>query len=686
VLPQAVVWISGLVVLAGAAMAVVGAFHTGISWDEPFHVMRLRNYFAHGWFSLDWAVGKNDTTSGDNNTLVYGPVAMLVLHGFAALLGVEGWHTVSTTPHAYDIRHLGVVIIGLIGTGAAAAITRILLGSWRWALFTAAALLALPMWTGHMMFNIKDVPVATGYTLMTLALVSMVAPVKGHRALRILGLTGGIVLMVGTRPAMATAVVAGVVVLAAGVSVAGRFGNRRTALLEVGGALTIAAAVLVAIYPNLYANPANLISSAQQSASFRDGTDASWGYVPFFVAVQVPLLLLGFSLVGIASSLRFVRSSWRTDTSQAIRLVLVGTQLFALPLVAVAKHSDLYNALRQLLFASPAWAVLATVGVAVALRRAQDLAPERIKAGRKPRVRLIGVAAGLALLAPVAAQATQFPYQYAYYNLSVDALGLHVPTDYWRVSVPALLPQIPTDGQIVCGPTRSSTLGALAGTPGTNGIAESALVAGRYSSDSSVDCRTDPLGPLAPSWSADGLSLTDALPSDEFYAVIDRNHAVPANCTKLASVNRNRDGRTVSETYVARCHLSTAPLGTAPVAFTRTVVDGNMIPAKWAYAPEGWVMRETLTALDSAGPTAELAFAPASCGAASCSLLIDGDAPADLIATLNGTTVSVRATHGSLTLPLPGDVSDAWITFHRSSGKSLDLRVRSLRLIPNHDT
>ena len=58
---------------------------------------------------------------------------MLLLHGLAVLVGVEGWDTVATTPAAYDVRHLGVVLIGLAGTAAAAGITRILLDSWRWA-------------------------------------------------------------------------------------------------------------------------------------------------------------------------------------------------------------------------------------------------------------------------------------------------------------------------------------------------------------------------------------------------------------------------------------------------------------------------------------------------------------------------------------------------------------------------
>ena len=152
-------------------MAVLGALRTGISWDEPYHVMRLRNFLGHGTFALDWAFEGDGPTSSTSNTAVYGPVAMLLLHGLAALVGVEGWGSVSTSPAAYDVRHLGVVLIGLAGTAAAAGIARVLLGSWRWAAVTAGALFALPMWTGHLMFNIKDVPVATGYTLMTLSLI-----------------------------------------------------------------------------------------------------------------------------------------------------------------------------------------------------------------------------------------------------------------------------------------------------------------------------------------------------------------------------------------------------------------------------------------------------------------------------------------------------------------------------------
>ena len=654
-------------------MGVLGALRTGISWDEPYHVMRLRNYLDHGWFALDWAVEGDGSTSADSNTLVYGPVAMLLLHGLGALVGVESWDTVATTPAAYDVRHLGVLLIGLAGTAAAAGITRILLGSWRWALVTAAALLALPMWTGHLMFNVKDVPVATGYTLMTLALMAVVAPVQGHRALRVTGLAAGVILMVGTRPAMATAVLAGLVVLVVGVLVAGRFGNARTALSEAATGVALAALSLLLIYPRVFAHPLQLVQSAEQSASFRGGQSAVYGYIPFHVLAQVPLLLLAFFAVGLVTAVDFGRRRWHTDTSQATRLALVGVQLLALPVVAIVRHSDLYNGLRQLLFASPVWAVLTTVGFARALAWARE----------NGRTRVVGGVALVALVAPVVDQATLFPYQYTYFNVALDATGVHVPSDYWRTSVPELLPRIPTDGQIVCGPTRSSTLGALAGSPEAAGIDPTTMLAGRFSSDSSVDCRTDPLGPLAPAWAADGLPDDERLPHEDFYALIDRDHQVPSNCRRLVAVTRNRHGRELAMTYIARCHLDPSPLGAAAIDFTRPPSE-NMAPGLWAYAPEGWVMRETRTAIDAAQKSASLTFATEEeCEQRACALVLDADAPADLAVSVNDVPAAVAVDSDSVVVPLPSGATDAWVTFTRRSGEPVDVRVRSLRVVPS---
>jgi hypothetical protein len=645
-------------------MAVVGALRTGVSWDEPFHAMRLRNYFEHGWFSVDWSIDTPGSTEGDNNTLVYGPVAMLLLHGLSVLAGVEGWHSVATTPAAYDVRHLGVVLIGLAGTAAAAAITRILLGSWRWGVVTAAALLALPMWTGHLMFNVKDVPVATGYTLATLALVSMVSPTPGRRAWRVAGLVAGITLMAGTRPAMASAVLVAAGVLGCGAVAARSRGGVRPAVGEAVAGAGIAAGLLLAVYPHVFAHPWLLVRSARQSASFRDGDGAGYLYVPFHLVTQFPLLLQGLFAVGLWWSLTQIGRHWRPAPARATRLALVVAQVAALPLVAVAKDSDLYNGLRQLLFASPSWAVLVTVGLAQVLA----WAPLR------DRSNLVGGLAVVAFLAPMTDQAMLFPYQYSYFNVALDATGAHVDSDYWRTSVPELLPAIPTDGQIVCGPTRSTRLGAPDGS-------DEAMRAGRFSSDSSVDCRTDPLGPLSSSWSAQGLPYDDLLPHDEFYVVIDRDHAVPRNCTRLAAVTRHRHWREVSMTYVARCRLAPRLLD-GTVAFTHPIGD-NMAPQLWAYAPEGWVMRESSDAIDAAGTAASLTFrTPGACAEAACTLVLDAAASRDLEVAVDDEPARADVSGDSVRVRLAPGVADAWVTFTRTTGRPLGLRVRSIRVVP----
>lgn len=665
-LPRPLLWACGVVVVGGIVMGVLGALRTGISWDEPYHVMRLRNFIGHGAFALDWAFEGEGPTSSASNTAVYGPVAMLLLHALGALLGVEGWGEVSTSPAAYDVRHVGVALIGFAGTAAAAGITRVLTGSWRWALFTAATLFALPMWTGHLMFNVKDVPVATGYTLMTLALVTMTSPTRRHRSIRVLALVAGIVLMVGTRPAMVSAVVAGLVVILAGHVVAGSLDGPRPALEEALAGSALAAVALLLIYPNLFAHPTLLVQSAEQSASFRDGRDAAYGYVPFHVVAQVPLLLQACCAIGLVTALGLVLRRWRSDPVQATRLALVAAQLAALPVLAIALHSDLYNGLRQLLFASPAWAVFVTLGAAKVLDWGQV----------RGRSRAVGGLAVVALALPALDQVLLFPYQYTYFNPAVDASGLPVPSDYWRTSVPELMPRIPTDGQIICGPTRS-------GDPTRPGV----MVAGRYSSDSSADCRLDPLGPLAPAWAARGLPLGETLPDDEFYALIDRDHPVPENCTRLAAVTRERHFREIAMTYVARCRLEPSELGATPVVFTRSADEPTMASEAWAYAPRGWAMRGSLTSIAAQGNSASLTFAvPESCARRDCMLILDADAPSDLTVAVNDVATRAAETAGSVAVRLPRGAAHAWVTFRRDSGGPLELRLRSIRVIPVETT
>src|SRR5690606_32466200 len=88
-------------------------------------------------------------------------------------------------------------------TIAVASIARVLSGGWRWGVVTAAVLVSLPTWSGHAMMNIKDVPVATGYSLVTLSCVLLICRGSVRPRARIATaalLSLGLVVAVGTRP------------------------------------------------------------------------------------------------------------------------------------------------------------------------------------------------------------------------------------------------------------------------------------------------------------------------------------------------------------------------------------------------------------------------------------------------------------------------------------------------------
>jgi hypothetical protein len=108
-----------------------------------------------------------------------------------------------------------------------------------------------------------------------------------------------------------------------------------------------------------------------------------------------------------------------------------------------------------------------------------------------------------------------------------------------------------------------------------------------------------------------------------------------------------------------------------------------MIPELWAYAPAGWVMRESEAAIDSAGSAASLTFAPPpGCAAMGCALVLDADAPDDLVARVDDVPADLSVAAGSVTVRLPAGAS-AWVTFERTSGEPLGLRVRSIRVVPS---
>ena len=547
-------------VAVGVAMTAVGAWRTGVSWDETYHVVRMRNYLDAGWYLLDGDLLGDEPGPWEDQRYVYGPATMGLAHLWSMLWGVDGPGRVSASAEAFALRHLVVVGISLVGVAAAATTTRLLTRQWGWAVVTAGLLVALPTWTGHAMFNVKDVPGATGYALVTLGVA--VVHVCTRRALLAAGaatLVAGIVLAVGTRPGIWPGIVlAG----APAVLVALRARDVRR-LVVLLSAVALGCAALLLLYPDAFRDPLDaLIGSALESSRY-GGTPGNWWYLPLFLLIELPTLHLLLGALGTVVALRLLRRGTVPDRTRVV-LVMVLLQAFALPLLAVLRESNLYTGLRQLLFAAPALAVIATLGVRALLADS----PGRSTAVRRAVPALVG----LAFAGPLVAQAQLFPYNYAYSSVPANAVAplaaergraWEVPTDYWRTSVRALAPDIPQGGLVVCSPSYDDEDRFLP-----------------YSHEGHQDCGTDLIGPLSPyddqraaTWSQD--------PTD-FLAVDTGTDFVGDNCERLAAVTRGLYWRTVTMSYVARCDLVLEPYPSEGLTFTGAGTGGAVLLNGWS--------------------------------------------------------------------------------------------------------
>jgi hypothetical protein len=660
-------------------LAVLGAVRTGVTTDEPIHVMRLRNYFDTGWYALDWDFGGAGPGGDGTNTFVYAPVTMLLLHAWSVLWGVESWGDVATSPHAYDVRHLGVVVIGLVGVAAVAVLGRVVLRHWRWGLVAAAALAALPLWTGHEMFNVKDVPVATGYTLATLGLALHVRAERPGIVLvlaRACCLVAGLVLALGTRPGMWSGLLAVLVVAVPGVvRAAARVRVMVASLAEMLAACVVAAGVLVAVYPRLFGSPLRALPrTTESSSSFLSGEKSDRLYVPRHLAEEVPTLLLAFALTGAVVGVSLLWRHWRDNPVQAGRIALVGVQAFALPLVAIAVGSDLYHGLRQLLFMTPALAVLAAYGMAWVLARPRPWCRHR---RRWIAATALAVAS---LVLPAVDEITLQPYQTTYVNLATDLVTgpFAAPDerpggDFWRVSVPELVEHVRLDRQLLC-KAMVDKQSDLAYRFANGGEA--------FSTIRSLDCREEANGPLAPQ----GLPVVRRPPPTQYDAVFLKT--LPANCRPRNEVRRWRHGFEVVLSLLGRC-TTEVPTLTGPGVWFADPALGTAAPTDlWRFAVDGWEQRPHRSGLTAPVPLAELTFRPTGpCGDAGCTLVVDGTAPPDLVATVDGGPVVVGRDHsGTLAIPITAaqvaGADGVWLTLSRRSGQTLGMRLNGLSLRP----
>jgi hypothetical protein len=403
--PAFLLAIAGLIALVGIGMSAAGSQKIGLFTDDPGHALRLTHYLDNGLYIRDFEVRR--TVDGDvpDGAYVYGPATLLLSHDVNRLLNDEEPDSAGMWPYQYAVRHGVVAAIGLACLLAAAGLAWSVMGSWRWAVVTAGILSAIPLWTGQTMFNPKDVPVAAGHTLFTLGLVLLAAAKPTAKLWSLLAsgfiVAAGTFLALGTRPGTwaPMLVVLAVFVLAV---IRSRPIQTRAHLVRIGlvtvGSFVVAYGGLLALYPRVFSNPLTMLRvSASSSADYvsfggQPRSDRSCGVV--HLLTDLPLGLLTLMVIGTVLVV-WMLVVQRRRAANVDGMALVGAQAYAVLVAAVVLDTSLYNGLRQLLFAFPALAVLATIGLAALVTSL---------AGKNLAQALLTVAAGLALVLPTAVQ------------------------------------------------------------------------------------------------------------------------------------------------------------------------------------------------------------------------------------------------------------------------------------------
>jgi hypothetical protein len=416
---------------AGSIQQFWGAIRSGVTIDEPLHVEHLTRFFESGVYSSS----------------AYGPATALFGHALNVLVGYEEWGTLSMTAEAYAVRHIAVAILGLLSAFSVAVITRVVLGNWRWALVAAGLLSSLPVWVGHSMFNIKDVPLAAGLTMFTAGVVLVESKVFRRvfrLALGVLLIFLGVIFGVGTRPIGVALILVSVVVLGFVSAAPKIFAFLRTISLAriMGGAVVGVVGLAILFLAFLEMGAGFILTNLQYpwdhwnlyGGNRVQSRPGLWNVLVVYAATMPILvgLLIVVGIVALGRKFIGVHYSAKDGFSRRGAYALIATQALGAFFAVLLFNPVLYDSARQILFVLPALAIIATFGLYAVLETVRGMQNHR-----KATEALVGLTVAVGLITPMVSQAQLFPYNYSFYNVIAQGTGVNGSweTDYWGSSV-----------------------------------------------------------------------------------------------------------------------------------------------------------------------------------------------------------------------------------------------------------
>lgn len=424
--------LASIAILTGLVILVVLIFRDyGISNDEEVqhrYGELILNYYASGF--------RDTALFNYKNLYLYGGLFDILAVGAANLLPFD----------PFLIRHFMSGMIGVAGIAGVWAAAR-LVGGPRAGLIALVAIAICGPYFGGMFNHTKDVPFAAAmigaiYFLLragrdlpkprwidVIGFGLMLGAATGLRAmgLLLLGYAGVVVLMSIPRPLR--------------FAEAASFGLK--AALRFAPAVSIGYLIMIASWPWAALAPLNPLRAIFSFAHFHYEirtivagevyrmAEVPWWYVPFYLAIKVPLVIYAGALCAvIVSALALVRSGPTATPRRHVETAFIAFVAIFPVLCEALTEGPAFTGMRHFLFVVPPLAVLAGIGF------------DALLTALSPR-RWLTSAAGAVLALVFAWNASVLvrlhPYEYMAYNALVGGLegaARRYEMDYWVNMMP----------------------------------------------------------------------------------------------------------------------------------------------------------------------------------------------------------------------------------------------------------
>jgi hypothetical protein len=446
-LRQFALWLSARNAFDLASCAALAALIAVAIWTFQDYAISNDEGVQHQYGKLIVAYYKSGFTDQSlfklDNLYLYGGLFDIAALGLAQILPVD----------QYELRHLLCALIGIGGIAAAAATARLIAGP-RAAFFAIVALALCGSWYGGMYNHTKGIPLASFMAGAMYFLIRATRDLPTPRMRHIVGFGAmtGAALGIKSLGLLLVGYAGLAILMNLPRPVIGHWQERtrfamRSALWFLP-ALVIAYVIMIAAWPWAALSPLNPVRGLLTFGEFHyhirtilfgkvyEMADVPRAYVPTYIAIRLPLLTLGATLLTLALIVLPARVGGIGGTRRRELGLIAFAAIFPVACQVVTEGPAL-DGCRHFLFVFPPIAVLAGVGLSTSI-------------GALARLHRNVVIVWLAVLATCFTWTAGklyhlHPYEYLYYNQLVGGLegaSRRFVTDYWVNIMPEAVEEL----------------------------------------------------------------------------------------------------------------------------------------------------------------------------------------------------------------------------------------------------